>query len=353
MRILHTYCLNYNLGDYALGYGVKNVLRRYLDVDLIAQTNLQGRNFDAYYIDEVVNKRYDMLVIGGGGIIHGAHWPQGWFWLIEQELISRIKIPFIVYGAGYNYFVGEGDIPEHGISHLKETKEHAQYFSVRNDGSHQRLLDATDINANVIPDPGFHVSLDRDWGAKVKGDYVVVQLADDKSDFRYGGVEQKARFVQRMRDIITVLARKYQVIAIPHVYEDISISEQVTVGIDNAKVLDFRSFAFEQCEDVMKYYRDAQFVLAMRGHGQIVPLGFRTPVITFSAHDKIRGMMESLGLSHYHADLHSEEFTSQVLGLVDEIEADRSGVVSEVDKLMVGLEAHTNREFDVIKRALT
>ena len=46
MRVLHSYCLNYNIGDYALGIGVKNVLRRFLDVDLIGNTNLQGRVFD-------------------------------------------------------------------------------------------------------------------------------------------------------------------------------------------------------------------------------------------------------------------------------------------------------------------
>ena len=28
MRIMHAYCLNYNFGDYALGYGVKNIFRK-------------------------------------------------------------------------------------------------------------------------------------------------------------------------------------------------------------------------------------------------------------------------------------------------------------------------------------
>ena len=96
MRILHSYCLNYNLGDYALGIGLKNLLRSFLPVDFIGNTNIQGREFNEYYINEVVNKRYDFLVLGGGGLIHGSHWPNGWFWLIKQELIKQIKIPFML-----------------------------------------------------------------------------------------------------------------------------------------------------------------------------------------------------------------------------------------------------------------
>src|SRR5690606_24216224 len=128
MKVLHSYCLNYNIGDYALGIGVKNLLREYLDISMIGNTNLQGQKFDEYYIKEVVNKRYDLLVIGGGGIIHGAHWPNGWFWLINKELIQEIKIPFIVYGVGYNYWEEEGGIPQRGIDHLKETIKYASYF---------------------------------------------------------------------------------------------------------------------------------------------------------------------------------------------------------------------------------
>jgi hypothetical protein len=91
MRVMHTYCLNYNFGDYALGFGVKNMLRNIFNVSYIAETNLQGQIFDDYFIN-IVNENYDLLVIGGGGIIHGAHWPQGWFWLIEQKNIKKIKI---------------------------------------------------------------------------------------------------------------------------------------------------------------------------------------------------------------------------------------------------------------------
>lgn len=347
MRILHSYCLNYNVGDYALGYGVKNVLRKFLTPDLIAQTNLQGREFGKYYINEVVNKRFDLLVIGGGGIIHGAHWPQGWFWLIEPDLISTIEVPFFVYGAGYNYFEDEEGIPQRGIDHLHETRKHAAYFSVRNDGSHDRLLKATGIDANVIPDPGFHVPLERNWGPQVEGDFVVLQLADDKSEHRFGGPDRKARFVKEIRGIVADLAMRYKVIVIPHVHDDVAISKEVIAGIENAEVLNFGTYAFDQCESVMKYYRDAKFVVAMRGHGQIVPIGFGTPAITFSTHAKIKGMMDSIGLSDFHVAM-DDDFTSNMRSAIDALENNFANVKSSVAEINVQLLAKTTRQFGII-----
>jgi len=197
MKILHTYCLNHNLGDYYLGIGVKNLLRRYLPVDLIAETNLQGTVFNEYYIDNVVNKKYDLLVIGGGGIIHGAHWPNGWFWLIRQDLIPRIRTPFIVYGAGYNYFSHEGGIPEVGKSHLYETMRRALYFSVRNDGSLGRLKEQMGIDVPVVPDPGFHINLGRCYSCPETDPFVIVQLANDKPEYRFQDSLGKTALISR------------------------------------------------------------------------------------------------------------------------------------------------------------
>lgn len=351
MRILHSYCLNYNVGDYALGFGVKNALREFMSPTLIAQTNLQGREFNEYYINEVVNKRFDLLVIGGGGIIHGAHWPQGWFWLIEPDLISSIKIPFIIYGAGYNYFEDEAGIPQRGIDHLHTTVEHAAYFSVRNDGSFNRLQAATGLKANVIPDPGFHVPLSREWGDKLDREFVVLQLADDKSDHRFGSHERKTEIVAQLQRIIRELAERYEVIVIPHVLDDVAISESVVEGIQNAQVLNFGEYAFDQCESVMKYYRDAKFVLAMRGHGQIVPIGFGTPAITFSTHAKIRGMMEGIGMANFHINMDGD-FESSLRSSIQTLENSYGEVRQQIAGINQQLLAQTSQEFAVINEAI-
>jgi polysaccharide pyruvyl transferase WcaK-like protein len=321
---MHTYCLNYNLGDYALGFGVRNMLRKVFEVSYVAETNLQGQIFDDYFID-IINKKYDLLVIGGGGIIHGAHWPQGWFWLIEQENIKKIKIPFIVYGAGYNYFKDEEGIPERGISHLKETSRRAALFSVRNDGSHARLLEQTGINAEVIADPGFWFSMEYTGRDIVQEDkYIVVQLADDKPIHRFGSVENRDDFIVKLRNVLEKLSKDYTIIFAPHVYNDIVLSEEVAEGIDNSQIINFSQYAFDHTYDAIGVYRNAEFVLGMRGHGQIVPLGFNIPVISLENHDKHRGLMEEFGLGKYNVNVLDKNFNDKLESLIDDIITNKS-----------------------------
>lgn len=352
MRVLHSYCLNYNIGDYALGIGVKNLLRSYLDIDLIGNTNIQGRIFNEYYIKEVVNKRYDLLVIGGGGIIHGKHWPNGWFWLIDKELIKTIEIPFIVYGVGYNYWEEEGGIPKHGIDHLKETIAHARYFSVRNDGSAGRILKQTGIAAPIVPDPGFHVDINTEYMQKEKDPYVLIQVANDKPLNRFGSEKGIISFVKDMREITSELAKTYKVIFAPHVFEDIALSQVIAKDIPNTSVWDFGYYAFDHSDQAIGFYKYAQFVIAMRGHGQIVPICFNTPVIALENHPKHRGLMEELELLEYNVKISDTAFKSNLKHAIDKVRDNRRHLLSKYEEINAGLfESSANAfKYEIIKK---
>lgn len=318
MRILHTYCVNYNLGDHALGVGVKSILRHFLDVDLIGETNIQGTNFDESFINKI-NREYDLLVIGGGGIIHGAHWPNGWFWLIDKNNIKEIRIPFIVYGAGYNYFRGEAGIPVRGIEHLQETNRYAKFFSVRNDGSYERMKEQTGLEIIEVPDPGFHVDMDIVYNRPVEEKYVIVQLAGDKQQYRFGEGKNKLIFIQKMRKVIEYLCTRFKVILTPHVLDDIKLCIDVAEGIKNTEVWKFGSFAFDRVNDAIAYYKYAEMVLAMRGHAQILPIGFNVPVISLENHDKNLGLMKKLSLEKFNVNIQDAALSEKVISLVEEI----------------------------------
>lgn len=352
MKILHSYCLNYNIGDYALGIGVKNLLRSHLDVDLIGNTNIQGRIFNEYYINEVVNKRYDLLVIGGGGIIHGSHWPNGWFWLIDKDLIKTIKIPFIVYGVGYNYWDEEGGIPDRGRLHLEETMKYASHFSVRNDGSADRVKSQLGIECDVVPDPGFHINLNTTYERTIDEPYVLIQLANDKPESRFGSLENRASFIQKMREITSELAKKYKVIFAPHVYDDISISKEISKNIPNTSIWDFGYYAFDHSDKAIALYQYAEFAISMRGHGQIVPIAFNTPVISLENHPKHRGLMEELDLLDYNVSISDPDFETTLQKKIMLVEKEKDFLLGKYQKININNLDNSNKYWGKIKNSI-
>ena len=354
MKILHAYCLNYNIGDYALGVGVKNLLRDNLDIDLIAETNLQGTVFNEYFINNVVNKNYDMLVIGGGGVIHGAHWPNGWFWLIEQKLLKQIEIPFIVYGVGYNYFIDEGGMPEVGKAHLTETIERAAFFSVRNDESIDRLKSQIAIGdkVNEIPDPGFHINLNRTYECLETEPFIVVQLAYDKPEHRFGSTAKIRLFVRELVKSLSPLSERYKIIFAPHVFDDIELSKLVSQEIENSEIWDFGGYAFDRCDECYGYYEKAKFVLAMRGHGQIIPIAFNTPVISLENHPKHSGLMRKLGLEKYNVKVTSDNFSTELSFLIAELERDYDSYIERLIGINKNISQWSKDAFGIIRQAL-
>lgn len=314
MRILHAYCLNYNLGDHALGFGAKHLLRQALPVTSIGEVNLQGQVFDPYFID-VVNRNYDLLVLGGGGIIHGEHWPQGWFWLVEQALIQTIKTPFIVLAAGYNYFKDEDGIPERGKRHLVETARLARLFSVRNDSSHARLQADTGISADILADPGFWVGRNRsfDRPGDIPDSYVLLQLANDKLDHRLHGSMGYEDLVGRLRTLVTRITRDHHVLFCPHVLADLDLSRDVARDLGNVSIIPFHRFAFDNVSGLFPYYQHANAVIAMRGHGQILALAFGTPTISLENHYKHRGLMEDMGLDRFNVAIERPDLVEAVI----------------------------------------
>lgn len=350
---MHSYCLNYNIGDYALGIGLKNLLRHFLRVDLIGETNIQGRKFDEYYINKVLNCRYDLLVIGGGGIIHGAHWPNGWFWLIDRELIKTINIPFIVYAAGNNYFAGEATIPERAKEHLHETFKRATYFSVRNDGSRERILEQTGIDANETPDPGFHVGLNSEYPKVVKEPYVIIQLANDKPEFRFGIQFSKSKFIASMKRIAGNLAKDFKVIFTPHVLNDVALSHEIADEIQNCEVWDFGQFAFDHSDQAVGYYQYAEFVLAMRGHGQILPIGFGVPVVSLQNHPKHAGLMKTLGFLEYNVKIDDEDFENRLKEAIRKLIRNKTILRDEYKIVNAKLFNKTTNSFLEIKQKIS
>lgn len=203
---------------------------------------------------------------------------------------------------------------------------------------------------NTAPDPGFHVDINSEYPRVIEEPYVLIQLANDKPEIRFGKNKKQEIFINNMRNVVGKLSKRYTVIFSPHVLDDVELSEKIADGISNTEVWDFGYFAFDHSKQAIGYYKHANFVLSMRGHGQIVPICFNTPVITIGNHPKHIGLMEKFNLTDYYVEISEEKFVAKINSIIENLEDDYIQVVNRYKKINKKLQLESESAFEIIKK---
>ena len=164
-------------------------------------TWLRGAAFDPDILAD-----YDLVLVGGGGTIDGSpnHTESGMALPLSGDAIRRSPTPLAFVALGYNLFPGQTlHCRDPLIDVLTACRERGFPFSVRNDSSHERLVEAVgDAARDVVevPDPGFFVRPDRSYVVPQmtgRRPSVLVQLAGDNLDRRLGTATGRRWFARR------------------------------------------------------------------------------------------------------------------------------------------------------------
>ena len=108
--------------------------------------------------------------------------------------------------------------------------------------------------------------------------------------------------------------------------------------------MQFGKYAFDRVGDFLSHYKYVDFVLAMRGHGQIVPLGFNKPVISLENHDKHRGLMEDYALGSYNVNVLDIDFSSKLDGAIINLETNYFEISTHIKQRNSYLLSQTKKE---------
>ena len=98
-----------NSGDFFLGPATKWEAENKLG------TRVEWTNYNVIArldasIIQWMNKTFDVMVLGGGGLLlpdTNPNMESCWQWPVSSQLISEIHIPIYVVGLGYNLFYGQ------------------------------------------------------------------------------------------------------------------------------------------------------------------------------------------------------------------------------------------------------
>lgn len=346
--IVHIASHTTNIGDGALVRGIQSTLPEDIAVqiefinhcltDFFTYDKLR---FDQEYVDWI-NDNADMLLIGGGGFITA----EGFSLQFDLDLLQKIRVPIVVYAIGYNLFFGEALENASAISILiTRIRELGGLFSLRNDGSVERLQkdvgSAVAESVREIPDPGLFVPATPMVHPQIRGGKrnIVLQLAGDKltnrlisggkSSVAFGAPQtkrQKKNISQSdfVCDAIANVCNKVGMtpdinfVIAPHIYSDLDITKNFVSAARKISAPRYLAGSRLEIAGVLRgtqhasgyfdLYRQADFVIGMRGHSMIVSVGVGTPCVGVVSHPKVEGFLKDCCLEKWSTNVVDANF---------------------------------------------
>jgi len=321
-KLLHLAAPLRNVGDNALILGVHNLFK---DFNLELQ-HLRSTVIDIKLIN-LINDKYDGLIIGGGGLLHAPKSiidrksdTTGTLIMTDVDNLKYLKKPLIIYGVGYNVFRGEQHLPDIAKKSIN-TLINNHHFSVRNDGSKERLAEYLDTDSSrilEIPDPGLYVTpVESTLSRSVSGDNnIAIQIAADRLNHRFKNKDEVARFVQNIKNFINSVSSEYTCWLVPHCPVD---DDFIKLHFKGYKTVTLK-LQLKEAREIMGFYSKMKVVIGQRGHGNICPFGINVPIISLVSHDKNLGFMKKIGFEKYAVDASDPVLSDKLISLVKDID---------------------------------
>lgn len=314
-RIYHVHGGTFrNYGDMAIKHSMQSNLSAQSSIPLqFIDIDLKNNQAITEEMVDVINQTGDMLLVGGGGLImsgDGFDTRSGWQFNISEEDLCKLRVPLVIYGAGYNVFPGDV-LSDRAKSHIHMTAQKAELFSCRDESSKLAIQIHADLEAfdiSVIPDPAMFVDVvDVELPGLTQQDFLIgVSLAGDRLEKRFTDPGTWNNFVEilcyHLKNTCEFFGGK--VLFIPHISEyDIKLEsffrallpEEMFYSVsENMPWLYPESVV--HVPTIAGIYSQLQLCLGMRGHSLIIPYGQETSVIGLSTHNKVDMFCQEYGV---------------------------------------------------------
>lgn len=365
LRLLHIgvhNSANRNAGDTLLF----PVVRRTFDL-LAGPFDWELRQaWEAFTVDdaEAVNREFDAIVLGGGGLLlrdqAGSDVARsGWQWNSSVQAVDAIRIPLIVFAIGYNRFRGQSDFDPVFSSHLRAVAAKSGFFGLRNTGSiralHHYLTPPLEgrLRRQYCPTTVIWELYPQFRSMAEQHDLLnervfAFNAAFDRAEHRFGEnpelvLENLARAVRTAQD------RGWRIVTVAHKSMDRQIEpylDKAAVSYDSVDLTDASS------EEIMAFYANVDFSFGMRGHAQMIPLGLRKPILSIISHDKMRFLLEDLGRPDWGVEIFSPDLAAILAATLQRVESDRTLVRAEVAAAQAAIWEETQRNLSEIDHTL-
>jgi polysaccharide pyruvyl transferase WcaK-like protein len=379
MRILHVASFQGNVGDNANHNGLRSQLSKVLPANT-SYEELEIRRFyqkydgkDKLQFDEAfaeLSNKFDLMIIGGGNFLE--------IWIetsttgctidIPPHVLDAIRTPIVFFGLGFHTYKGSTkETRSRFLCFLQKLLSEKRFLmTVRNDGSIGQLeaCYGPQVAQPVmkVPDGGFYVRLDGTARSLTQPERcnIVLSIAEDMLEVRFPGapasdsyqllVSNFAEYIKQMSSI----RKDAHFLLMPHIYSDLHIiSEIVNCLPDHVrrKSVTVGPYVTGPGSEsiVFSTYREATCVLAMRLHGNVVPIGLNVPTLGIGTYGRIAEMYRELGHTERLVEVEKSSFADALAARTESLLATSHAMKQENQQIMGKLDAMMNHFLDEFK----
>jgi len=321
IRLLHIGAMDGNFGD---NIAIKNVQKsfmsqhKYIEFLMLNVHDLWSvKNNPDVIISTIKKSNVDAVIIGGGGLVEYHSYEVQ---LTKQKLplneqiIRECGVPIFLYGVGINTFRGNSDWPDGVKLIVKSIFSSVAECSLRNDGSVDKAKKLNVYSDNIveIPDPGLLHHMSADTKSIIKSG--MFQPAEN------GSVKINTNRFLGFETYIKNIPLKYNLPIFPHTKKDFGFNGRYLIGANIFSEL----AQFKNVDTTLRSYFDYDYVVAMRGHGQLVSIGMNIPGIYLSTQDKVTDFSVNNGFSNYNIDVMESDWIRKFEDMLARIKNDQS-----------------------------
>ena len=325
IKIGHLGSYDRNIGDNIALLNIRNEFEKQLKSITWKSFDIgrfhDQKNNPNWIINKINDTKLDALLVGGGGLVEFENYEdmRTYYKLpFNKNILKELNVPVFFAGVGINIFRGLEGYTELAKKAFEETICHSKHFSLRNDGSINKLkkMDLYSDKVMEIPDPGLIFDYQKDD---------IVNTKDIKNTYfqpAFNGSEEindKRGLNDESMKLLGNLCIQKNLKIIPHTSKDFKYKksylpdDNYIFGYDDMTPVLVNSEAekivkFENTKKSVDTYLNYDFGISMRGHGQLISIGLNIPNIYLSTQDKVRDFSMLNGFEDYDVDINESDW---------------------------------------------